>query len=683
MVFEEDLRRLEPLIGKEKALRLWRLYQLEDADGRHDMEAVVSLQLEKQMGIDPLSPDQCLSVPTRTEAGGEYTLGQVVVSNRQLHPFGLREDEFIQHAAIFGRSGAGKTNTVALLIRELVRHGKPMMIFDWKRNYRDLLHGPDPVPLEVYTVGRSIRPLHFNPLIPPPQTDIKIWLKKLIEIISSAYYLGEGVMFMLQEALDNVYEACGCYEAPNPSRYPTMRDVLNHLQSVPVRGRKALWLDSTLRAVQSLCFGGISDVINVSRNDSILDLLKKNVCLELNALAHAEKVFLIETLMVWIHHLRMLETGRETFKHCLIIEEAHNILSPEGKETVIDTLMREIRELGESIVLVDQHPSQISIPAMGNTYCTIALNMKHSKDINALAEIMAIPRDNRELFGTMPLGRAIVKLQSRYVHPFQIQVPKVDILKGAITDADLPLFFKVPGGSTSSGPESEASAPDPPTEEIPCAHGKAVESPQINLSPLQEKLLFDIREHPLDGVVRRYNRIGVSRRRGNHAKEDLLAQGILEPVDIPTRTGKVVLLDFTAALKAAMKRNGVAVRHPREGGLAHAYWVSQLKTALEAKEWKTATEQPLGGGMAVDLAAVRSKTRVAVEVETGTRGFENIQRLLPHNYDWILSFSVSEEVEARTRRDLKASGVHLNHLIFAKPNDFESKVAFLSRHPSG
>ena len=43
-----------------------------------------------------------------------------------------------------------------------------------------------------------------------------------------------------------------------------------------------------------------SDVINVSRKDSILDFLKKNVCLELNALANAEKVFLIETLMGWI-----------------------------------------------------------------------------------------------------------------------------------------------------------------------------------------------------------------------------------------------------------------------------------------------------------------------------------------------------------------------------------------------
>ena len=76
--------------------------------------------------------------------------------------------------ALSAKVNSSKTNTVALLIKELVRHGKPMMIFDWKRNYRDLLHGPNPVPLEVYTVGRSVRPLRFNPLIPPPETDIKI-----------------------------------------------------------------------------------------------------------------------------------------------------------------------------------------------------------------------------------------------------------------------------------------------------------------------------------------------------------------------------------------------------------------------------------------------------------------------------------------------------------------------------
>jgi hypothetical protein len=263
------------------------------------------------------------------------------------------------------------------------------------------------------------------------------------------------------------------------------------------------------------------------------------------------------------------------------------------------------------------------------------------------------------------------------VHPFQIQVPKVDILKGAITDADLPRLFREPGDFTDSPVEPVALAAEGKEEEIPRSHGKAAEP--LNLTPLEEELLFDIREHPLDGVVRRYNRIGVSRRRGNSAKEELLAKGIIETVDIPTKTGKVVLLDFTAGMKESLRRNGVAVRHPREGGLIHAYWVNQLKVALEAKGWKTALEQPLKGGMAVDLAATQAATRLAVEVETGTRGYENIERLLPHGYDWILSFSVNEEVEARTKRDLKASGVHLNHLVFTKPNDFERKLAFLSR----
>ena len=373
MVFEDDLKRLEPFLGTEKALRLLRAYQFEDTDGRRDMEGALKIHLERTMGVTALSLDQGLSMPQEQEAAGDYILGTVVSGNRVLYPFGLREDEMIQHMAIFGRSGGGKTNTVAMLIKELVRHGKPFMIFDWKRNYRDLLAPEHQVPLEVYTVGRPVHPLHFNPLIPPPGTDIKIWLKKLIEIISTAYYLGEGVIFMLLEALDHIYTEFGCY-AGTATRYPCMTDVLDHLLKSHVTGRKAMWMDSTLRAVQSLCFGQISDVINVSRNDSILDLLNKNVCLELNALGNSEKTFFIETLMVWIHHYRLLEGERETFKHCLIIEEAHNILSASTKETVVDTLMREIRELGEAIILVDQHPSQMSIPAIGNSHSTIALN---------------------------------------------------------------------------------------------------------------------------------------------------------------------------------------------------------------------------------------------------------------------------------------------------------------------
>lgn len=679
MTFEDDLRRLQPLIGADRALSLWRAYQYEGADGRRDMEAAIRLQVEKSLGVNPLSPDRCLSVPGAEESIGEYILGSVLTGNRSLYDFGLREDEFIQHAAIFGRSGAGKTNTVALLIRTLVDHKKPFMIFDWKRNYRDLLDGPDPVPLEVYTVGRPVRPLRFNPLIPPPATDTKIWLKKLIEIISHAYYLGEGVMFMLQDALDQVYQRYGCYGDQAPQQWPTMKEVLEILQNTPVKGRKAMWLDSTLRAVQSLCFGQISDVINVSHSDSILALLDKSACLELNALANAEKVFFIETLMVWIHHFRMNQPDRETFKHCLIIEEAHNILSPAGKETVIDTMLREVRELGESIVLVDQHPSQISIPALGNTYCTIALNMKHSKDINALAEMMQVPRDDRDVFSTLPLGSAIVKLQSRYVHPFQIRIPKVALRKGAVTDAHLRQRPVSKSDLPESGQESEEKAPTQPSQPIPENRKSGAEPLKTVLSPIEEALLKDIHQYPFDGVVRRYSRLGLSRRRGNHAKESLIGKGVLQPVEIPTRTGKVVLLDFTPEMEAAMKRQDVPIRSRREGGLMHQYWIHQLESELVNEGWQVTVEHPLGEGRSVDLHATQGPTSVAIEVETGIRGLANIERLLERPYDWIVSFGTSEEVDRRTRRDLASSRISVNHVLFATPTNYPRILPVLKR----
>jgi hypothetical protein len=677
LAFEDDLKRLEPILGREKVLRLWRAYQYEDTDGRRDMEAAVQIHIERELGITPMSPGQALSIPQRDEAAGEYLMGSVLAGDRVLYPFGLREDEFIQHMAIFGRSGAGKTNTVAVLIKELVRNRKPFMIFDWKRNYRDLLTPEHDVPLEVYTVGRPVHPLRFNPLIPPPGTDIKIWLKKLIEIISHAYYLGEGVVFLLLEALDHVYEEFGCYKAPDSARYPCMTDVLNHLLNTRVTGRKAMWMDSTLRAVQSLCFGQISDVINVSHSDSIMALLDKNVCLELNSLGSSEKTFFIETLLVWIHHCRMLEGERETFKHCIIIEEAHNILSASAKETVVDVLMREIRELGEAIVLVDQHPSLMSIPSIGNTHCTIALNAKHSKDLTCLGEIMQVPRDDRLFFSQLPLGHAVVKLQSRYILPFQIKLPKVPLRKGCVTDTDLMQIY--PPDSTDSATGKPTPAESTTTDPVPSHHETQMDSHDGEPSILEQRLLRDIREHPLDGVVKRYARLGVSRRRGNHAKQALIDKGLIEPVEVPIRTGKVVLLDLSRNVRETFRERGIDVPTQREGGLVHAYWKEELRQTLEDRGWTVTLEQPIGNGEAVDLEARNAGCRVALEVETGSRGCENILRLLDQRFDWIVTFSVDAETEERTKRALTKARVSANHLLFASPSDYSQKISVLDR----
>ena len=419
-------------------------------------------------------------------------------------------------------------------------------------------------------------------------------------------------------------------------------------------------------------------MINVSHSDSIMELLDKNVCLELNALGNSEKTFFIETLLVWIHHCRMLEGERETFKHCIIIEEAHNILSASTKETVVDVLMREIRELGEAIVLVDQHPSLMSIPAIGNTYCTIALNAKHNKDLTCLGEIMQVPRDDRTFFSQLPMGHAVIKLQSRYILPFQVRFPKVPLDKGSITDTDLMQMY--PSDSTDSAAGSPGLPEPELTDPIPDRHEKQAEPHQTGLSVLEERLLQDIREHPLDGVVKRYTRLGVSRRRGNHAKESLMAKNLILTVDVPTKTGKSVLLDLTPHVKETLRQKGIEVPTQRDGGLIHTYWKEELRRMLAEHGWTVTLERPIGNGEAVDLEAVKGDCRVALEVETGTRGCDNILRLLDQRFEWIVTFSVDPETEERTKRALMNKRVSVNHLLFAAPTDYDQKVGLLDRH---
>jgi len=347
--------------------------------------------------MDLENPKVHLSVPSRTSAEGEYPIGSVFYTGRSLYPFGLRESELIQHIGIFGRSGAGKTNTVFQHINNLLDQKKPFLIFDWKRNYRDLLNYQDKKIL-VYTVGGTASPFAFNPLIPPKGVDPAIWLKKLIEIIAHAYYLGEGVMYLLQEAIHAVYKTFGVYKGKNKS-FPTFLDVLHWLEDHPVKGRKGQWMDSTMRAIKSICFGPMGKVVNTSVQGNLGALLEQNVVLELDRLTNADKSLIIESLLLWIHHYRLGEPQRETFKHALIIEEAHHILTKKvgghGGETITETVLREIRELGEAIILIDQHPSMISPVALGNTYTTICLNLKHKSDVNAMGSAMLMDTDER------------------------------------------------------------------------------------------------------------------------------------------------------------------------------------------------------------------------------------------------------------------------------------------------
>jgi len=543
----ELCQKLKPIFG-EKMQQLFAAYCAEDEEGKKQIESYLELLAAKHLfsGVDSIAS---LIPPTKEQAEGSYTIGTVLYNNRPLYSFGLRENEWIQHVGIFGRSGAGKTNVGFLLLRELRKKGKPVLIFDWKRNYRDLLALPEFQDMEVYTIGRNIAPFTFNPLIPPPGTNPKTWLKKLIGVIATSYLLGNGSLYVLQESLDAVYQEAGIYSG-NVTAYPTFRDVLQKARQFNARGREAGWLSSTLRALSSLCFGEMDTLVNQGRNENLEHLLTKSVILELDALTQADKVFVTSALLLWIHHRRITEKTRESFKHAILVEEAHHIYANErgsllGGQSVMEITFREIREFGESLIILDQHPSQISLPALGNTYCTICMNLKHRKDISTMSQCMLLDGKEADLLGELEVGQAIVKLQGRIPRAFMIELPEFEIKKGATTDEEVrERMWPILEDRLKSGETPEEWAELEGEEELEI--GGEPQAPETEAEPDLKKLfLEDVREYPESGIGERYHRLGISVRQGQRLKAELVGKGLIEEAEKKTRTGRLRVIRLT------------------------------------------------------------------------------------------------------------------------------------------
>jgi len=513
--------RLRPVLGATVD-QIYEAYLAEDEDGREQIHHYLELLTAKYLPQKLAQSETLLLPPSREQAQGQYPIGQVYYSEKALYPFGLREQEWIQHMAILGRSGGGKTNLGFQILTEFKRKGKPFLVFDWKRNYRDLLALPEFHDMQVYTVGRDIAPLAFNPLIPPAGTDPKTWLKKLNQVIAHAYCLGNGVLFLLQQAVDAVYEDAGVYDG-TVQEWPTVNQVLAKARSMDTRGREAGWLSSTLRALSSLCFGEMDKLLNTDNNTSLDHLLEEPVILELDALTQSDKVFVVSALLLWMHHKRMAEQEREQLRHITVIEESHHILSDErrslvGGQSVMEIVFREIREFGEALVLLDQHPSKISLPALGNTYTTICFGLKHKTDINAMGQCLLLDKE-RDILGMLDVGQAVVKLQGRIGRPFQISIPEFKIQKGKVTDELVQRHMR---GFQPAPGDSEEITDAPPTTVLP-----PLSSSDRSLDNAEITLLTDIGKYPSCGVAARYRRLGISVRQGQKITSRLLEKALI------------------------------------------------------------------------------------------------------------------------------------------------------------
>lgn len=443
---EEKLRKLAS-VGKRNADMGWLFYLSGEGEERQEADELIDMLLYQKIRKD-FRENIFLDPPAVSDCYGKYFLGKVLYPpDNNFCPFGLREDEWIKHLLIVGMTGTGKTNLVFQILHQFQKRKKPFLIFDWKRNYRDLLQLPEFTDFQVFTIARETAPFRFNPLIPPPGTTPGQWLMKLVDVIKHAYFVGEGVEFLLREAIDWVYEKCVFYES-SPTDIPTFLRVKDYVFKKPLVGRMGLWKASAMRVLESLCFRhGLGRVVNTSEEWDYKRILNSSVVLELDTLSDADKIFLAEALILWIYEFRKTEGKREFFKHVLLIEEGHHILSHkkenvEGAETIMETCLRQIREFGEAVIVIDQEPTKLSNSIKANTYCKITFNLGNGKDILEMANCMGLSKEESEYLNLLEVGHSIISLKGRFFEPLHVAFPKVEVKKGLIEDSDIQRLTK-------------------------------------------------------------------------------------------------------------------------------------------------------------------------------------------------------------------------------------------------
>ena len=617
-LIDEKLKLLKPILPSKQWDFLRIQYILEkDYRKRREVESMMDLLIAQNVpGLK--TENILLPPPEKSLLTGEYPIGEVLYPDKNFGIFGVKENEWIRHCGIFGKTGSGKTTLAVRIIKELCRKNKPFLIFDYKRNYRDILKHPEfeNEDILVFTVGRNdVVPFYFNPKQRPEGVEEYVWIKQLAQIIEKVYLLGPG-------ANDVFMESAGV---------DTFKEMHDKVLKQRKRARELLWWASVKRTLNAINYPGLGEMVNCFKGHSIPDLLNKKVILELDGLSGSDQAFVIGSLLLWIYHYRMRQPEREVLKHFIIIEEAHHLfLKTRQEEDIADIIMREIRELGESIIIIDQHPSKMSVSALGNLSTKFALTLSLNQDVSALANAMLLERHEQKYLSMLTIGHCVCR-SDRLTKPVLLLIPHFPLKKGVVTDEDLKAYMQ--GYLRDFSPELDS---------LPKRSNVYSIQKHETLSPLGRIVLEDIGLNPLFGLVKRFKKLGLKVSHGYKVIEELTTLRLITPLTIDGNR----LYELTSQGKKIL---GKKITHKGRGGLEHRYYVEKIKEHFIQNEGFTFLEKD-----DIDLVVEKLDKRLAIQMETGKSNIQaNLFKLGKYNTDLKYVLTTNRETEIMVKNILK------------------------------
>ncbi|MGN9809425.1 ATP-binding protein [Micromonospora sp. BQ11] len=458
---------LPDALGRAGPSALHRPWAAQSLLSSVELARYVSLPTQEAPGfaIDTVADfDSVLTRPT----GPALSIGAVL--HRGLpgnDEYRVAVSQLTRHCFVAGVTGAGKTNTVFQLLRQIHTAGIPFLVLEpAKTEYRALLGDPTfRGDLRVYTPGiESVAPLRFNPFELGPGTNVSAHIDLMRSVFTSSFAMWAPLPQVFERCLVEVYADRGWDLGsgrnvrdggdPDSVPAPTLGDLASKVtEVVPTLGYKPESRDeiqaALLTRINSLRSGARGRMLDVQRSTPLTDLLAGPTVLELEGLGDDDdKAFVMGSLLVHLYEHRRQQALTDDVRHLIVVEEAHRLLTaappqtdaytanPKGKFVeAFSQMLSEMRAYGQGFLIADQVPVRLAPDVVKNTELKIIHRLVARDDREAVAGAMAMTKAQATALTTLDRGDAAV-FSAGDDAPVLVHVPK---RKG---QGDLPM----PGG---------------------------------------------------------------------------------------------------------------------------------------------------------------------------------------------------------------------------------------------
>ncbi len=563
---------------------------------RNDIESILGAHMPR------LIQSQRTVLPAPTELKGELEIGTIVQGDLNVRKFSIELADCCRHMAIYAQTGHGKSVLLYNIKRQLIERKVGFWEFDVKGDGRALLNKYENLIVIPW------RKLRWNPLRPPPKMEIKQWWQLFSEICGHAWGVYHAGVNYLLEYLDELY-----VEYQKSGHLPTLHRLYElMITRHEVSRKRTEYFDVMWNRVHALnsIFG---ENFRIETGIKLETLLDKPVCFELDKMRVDEQSWFSEVMLTWLYAYRLTEQNRgEKLLHVNICDEAHRIwdANKEWRDTTremgmppINLFPTQYRDFGEALILTSQEPSKVTQSVHANTLVKIVGNLGSGTDINAISESMGLEDEERSAIHKLKRGEWIVRMSDHHTEPFMIVTEDFPADKTVSDEAVekrlMQMLPELKEQNEIRQPESSQLLPF--------------------LSDDARALILDVNRHPFRGISRRQMLLGISGRRLELAKNEILKNGLLREASVvlgksrPTKF--LVPAESGLQLLRTMGENTDGWQFLGRMSFEHKLLQWLCSWAMKEAGYEVFKEWDIGDGRRLDVCASKNGKRIGVEVQ--------------------------------------------------------------------